>query len=177
MSRGGEASYSNYFFSSICHYDSLSSGTWIFDNARIVNDTLGSRSVLKIDSLVQFESTLVQPLKGLVKSKNCIVDATVWVFVPDSIVGEALWVASIESDTGAVVWCASTINSNSVPINKWVPASVSVFIPDMKEIPFDKILKVYLFNSAKSTFYIRNAFAGIRTGNDAVYWITYGLMK
>jgi len=177
MSRGGSASFSNYYFSSICHYDSLSSGTWIFDNARIVNDTIGSSSVLKIDSNVQYESTLVQNLSGKLTSRNSVIDATIWVYLPNTMKGEALWVTSVESDTGSVVWQSVAINSSSVPVRQWTPVSVSVFVPDLAETPYDKTLKVYLTNNSQSEFYIRNAFAGIRTGNEAIYWITYGIMK
>lgn len=175
MERGELNPYSGYSFKSLCNFDTLVQSNWIINRSNIFRDTLDDSYCSVIDSSVQYQSTLVQPLEGLVTSKNCVIDATVWVFLPDTIKGEALWVASIEADTGSVVWLGSPINTSSVPLKKWTPVSVSIFVPDMKEIPSDKTLKVYLFNSAKSTFYIRNAFVGIRSGNAAIYWITYGL--
>ncbi|PKP02659.1 MAG: hypothetical protein CVU11_11125 [Bacteroidetes bacterium HGW-Bacteroidetes-6] len=175
MKRKESAGYSNYSLIKRCNFLPEDNGTWRFDNNHVLIDTLDYEATIEIDSSVEYESTLVQPLLGHLNSKNSVIDATIWVFIPDSIVGEALWVASVESDTGAVVWYASPINSSSVPVNKWVPVSVSIFVPDMTVIPTDKTLRVYLFNSAKSTFYIKRAFVGIRSGNPAIYWITYGL--
>ncbi|MPM13193.1 hypothetical protein SDC9_59548 [bioreactor metagenome] len=174
----GEPHYRNYLAGSKCDFSKASAVQWMFDPSKLIRDTLNSSCVLKIDSSVEYAATWMKNTSGFVRSKANVIDATAWVYLPDSTQNEALWVVSIESDTGTVCWMATPVNTETVPVKQWAPVSVSIFLPDLTAaIPSDAVIKVYLYNKNRSEFYMRQAFAGIRAGNPAVYWITYDLYK
>ncbi|HBG71041.1 MAG: hypothetical protein A2W93_02945 [Bacteroidetes bacterium GWF2_43_63] len=173
----GEPHYRNYLWGSKCDFSKSSSIRWLFDSASVIEDTLNSRRIIKIDSTDEYSVTWTKHTYGFIRSQANIIDATAWIYLPDSIAGEALWVASLETDTGTISWNATPISTETLPVGQWAPISVSIFLPDLKNIPFDSKVKIYICNKNRSEFYVRQAFAGIRAGNPAIYWITYGLFE
>lgn len=173
----GEPHYRNYLWGSKCDFSKPSSVRWQFDSASVIEDTLNSRRVIKIDSTAEYSLTWTKHTYGFIRSQANIIDATVWIYLPDSITEEAFWVASLETDTGTISYNATPISTKTLRVGQWAPLSASIFLPDLKNIPFDSKVKIYICNKNRSKFYVRQAFAGIRAGNPAIYWITYGLFE
>jgi len=173
----GENHYNNYLAGSLCTFDSNTNKDWIFDGTHVLKDTLEAATVLQVDSMTQYAATWVKPAAGFIRSRANIIDATAWIYLPDTFSGSANWVASLETDTGAVSWNATPISLETLPVGRWSPVSVSIFLPDIAEIPANAVIKVYISNENKKAFLVKQTYAGIRAGNPAIYWITYGLFE
>ncbi|KAF5033102.1 hypothetical protein DSECCO2_610260 [anaerobic digester metagenome] len=171
----GEPHYRNYLEGSLCDFSKAAAVSWSFDPANVMKDTMNSSSVFKTDSSVEFNISWTRHTSGFIRSQANIIDATIWVYLPEEFKGEACWSASLEAGSGVISLSEEKISNSTLPVGQWTPLSVSIFLPGVKHIPFDSEIKVNLRTKNSSAFFVRQAFVGIRTGNPALYWITYGL--
>ncbi|MGD9492631.1 MAG: hypothetical protein AB7V36_04695, partial [Bacteroidales bacterium] len=84
-------------------------------------------------------------------------------------------VTELVSDTSIITVNKTSVNTDLLPTNTWMPVSSGLFFPDIRKIPFDTKIRVYLCNKNTTDIYVRQAFAGIRAGNPSIYWLTDGL--
>lgn len=171
----GEAHYRNYLWGSLCDFSRSASVRWMFDPASVIKDTLNSSRVFETNSNVENGLSWTRHTSGFIRSQANIIDATIWVYLPEEFKGEARWSAALETDSGVISLNEGLISTDNLPVGQWAPLSVSVFLPGIRQIPFDSEIKVRLCTKNSSVFYVRQAFAGVRSGNPAIYWITYGL--
>lgn len=164
-----------YMYYSKCNFNTTQTNSWLFDSNRVFNDSTTNGPVLQIDSSVIYEATYSEALSNKINSRANVIDATLWVQIPDTMNGEALWVSCIENDTGSVTWRSVPINISSVPKGVWAPVSVSILVADLPSLRGNEQLKVYLYNQSATPFLIKEPSVGIRQGNRSIYWITYGL--
>ncbi len=171
----GEPHYRNYLRGSLCNFSKHSNVCWEFDTCHVLTDTLKAAKILKCGNNNQHCISWTQHISGYLRSQANIFDATIWIYLPDTLEKEAFWVTELVSDTSIITVNKTSVNTDLLPTNTWVPVSSGLFFPDIRKIPFDAKIRVYLCNKNTTNIYVRQAFAGIRAGNPSIYWLTDGL--
>jgi hypothetical protein len=173
----GEPHYRNYLSGSLCDFINNYGTEWNFDNASVLKDTLNSEQVLKASGNTDNTLSCSINSDGFIKSPSNIIDAIIWVYLPDNFTGNAKWSLMLKSNSDIIKISETNINGKLMPHDLWIPVSSSISLPHVKNTTKNMEIFSSLNIEDNTVLFVKQAYVGVRNGNPAVLWPSYGILE
>jgi hypothetical protein len=105
----------------------------------------------KLDDKTEYSISFTKPLSSLQPPENKLVTAIAWVNAKEKD-NNAKLVLSFESGGKAFEWYSASVASFNLKPGEWQKVTISRPVPKMKGN--DDVMKVYIWNEGKKTFYV-----------------------
>jgi hypothetical protein len=158
--------------SNLC-FDSCNLKNWSsIDTTKIfsINDTIREDAYL-IDNDVEWGPVFSVALKDIMKNENNFIDISVKVKTKEDL-DDVILVGSLESHGKNISWSGTGFKEfilSQQDKSDWIIAHHSIKLSDIYLKYNDIILKVYIWNRGKKSFFFKDFTISLREGNPIVY--------
>ncbi len=126
------------------------------------------------DQTTEWGPVFTQRLDKLIKNKNNFIDISLMAKTNDSF-DEAIFVGTLESNGKTIYWNGTFFNKyiiDTIKNNDWVTIHHSIKFSDIYLNYSNIMLKVYVHNPGKKSFFIDDFKIKFREGNPKIYGLT-----
>lgn len=131
-----------------------------------------------IDSLHQWSNTFEIPLSDIISHTNNFIDASVWVYFPEKE-EEFLLASEIRTTEKSIDWRGTSSKAFTCPDDtcRWVKIHHCIKLSDIDLDYPGLILKVYVANVHKKSYFLDNFEIRVREGNPNIYALNQKIRK